>query len=109
MFSRDPSWTPLRTVKPLAPLIQIYDYLDKVSAEVQVCIMSYWQPNHKNTSEMSAFLCPHLEGIQNPGSGSVSWFFVEEILSSYRLRRIDNIKYSRRLFCSGVLVLDVLK
>lgn len=38
---------PRGTVKLLAPLIPNCDYLDKVSAEVQVCIKSYWQPNHK--------------------------------------------------------------
>lgn len=84
-------------------------WLDKVSAEVQACIMSYWQPNHKNISEMSAFLCPHLEGIQTPGSEPASWLLVEDIWSSYRLRWIDNIKYLCQLFWSGVLVLDILK
>lgn len=68
MFTREPSLTPYKTVKPLGPLIQDCDYLDKVSAAVH---LYYWQPDHKNILEMSGFLCPHLEGIQNPGSDSV--------------------------------------
>lgn len=111
MFARGPSWTPRRaTVRPLALLIHNCDYLDKLSAEVQVCITSYWQPHHKNASQMSAFLCPCLEGIQNPGSDPVSRFLVEEIRSFYRLRRIDDIFMSIILiWCTSSRHLKAMK